>query len=314
MPTLRAAARRPALIVILSAVLVGCTAASSVEPSAGGGASTSDEPSASIPGSTNPPLATGPDDLRLERVVEGLNDPINIANAGDGSGRLFINEQAGVVRVVESDGTLRAEPFVDLAGRVRGGGEQGLLGLAFHPDFEVNRRLFVHYSRLADGATVLSELTAATDGESANPDSERVLLVVEQPYGNHNGGQLAFGPDGYLYLGLGDGGSGGDPHGNGQNRQTLLGKILRLDVDANPTEGKPYAIPPNNPFADGGIAPGEGLAEIWAYGLRNPWRFSFDRTYGDLYIGDVGQGAWEEIDRQPGDSLGGENYGWNVME
>jgi glucose/arabinose dehydrogenase len=320
MPTLRAAARGPALTATLAALLVGCTAASSVAPgpsrSQGVSAdpSSSARPSDSIPGSTNPPLPTGPDRFRLERVVEGLADPINIAHAGNGSGRLFINEQAGRVRVVEPDGTLRAEPFVDLADRVRGGGEQGLLGLAFHPDFEVNRRLFVHYSRLADGATVLSELTAANDGQSADPDSERVLLVVEQPYGNHNGGQVAFGPDGYLYLGLGDGGSGGDPHGNGQNRQTLLGKILRLDVDANPTGGKPYSIPPNNPFADGGIAPGEGLAEIWAFGLRNPWRFSFDRTYGDLYIGDVGQGAWEEVDRQPGDSLGGENYGWNVME
>ena len=322
MPTLRAAARGPALTATLAALLIGCTAASSVAPgpsrlpvaSAGGGASTSDEPSASIPGSTNPPLATGPDQLRLERVVEGLADPINIAHAADGSGRLFINEQAGVVRVIEPDGTLREEPFVDLSDRVRSGGEQGLLGLAFHPDFEVNRRLFVHYSRLADGATVLSELTAANDGQSADPDSERVLLVVEQPYGNHNGGQVAFGPDGYLYLGLGDGGSGGDPHGNGQNLRTLLGKILRLDVDAPPADGKQYAIPPTNPFAPLGFALRAGLPEIWAYGLRNPWRFSFDRRYGDLYIGDVGQGDWEEVDRQPGDSLGAENYGWNVME
>ncbi len=318
MPTLRAAARRPALTAILAAVLIGCTAAPSVEPSAGGSASTSDEPSGSIPGSTNPPLATGPDHLRLERVVEGLSDPIGITHAGDGSGRLFVVEQIGVIRVVEADGTLRSDPFIDLTDRVAigepGSSEMGLLGLAFHPDFEVNRRLFVHYSRLADGATVLSELTAASDGETADRASERVMLVVEQPFPNHNGGQVSFGPDGYLYLGLGDGGSGGDPLGNGQNRGTLLGKILRFDVDASRAAGKQYAIPADNPFATDGSAPGEGLPEIWAYGLRNPWRFSFDRESGDLYIGDVGQGDWEEIDRQPGDSTGGDNYGWNVME
>ncbi len=304
--------------MILGAVLIGCTAVPSVEPSAGGGASTSDEPSASIPGSTNPPLASGPDHLRLERVVEGLNDPIGITHARDGSGRLFVVEQVGAIRVIEPGGTLRSDPFVDLTDRVAvgepGSSEIGLLGLAFHPDFATNRRLFVHYSRLADAATVLSELTAASDGESADPASERVMLVVEQPYGNHNGGQVAFGPDGYLYLGLGDGGSRGDPHGNGQNLRTLLGKILRLDVDAPPDDGMQYAIPPTNPFAPLGFALREGLPEIWAYGLRNPWRFSFDREWGDLYIGDVGQGDWEEIDRQPGDSTGGENYGWNIME
>lgn len=309
MPTPRTAARWPALILILGAILAGCAAVPSVEPSGSAATSRPPVPSASTPGSTNPPLPTGPDHLRLELVAEGLSDPISIANAGDGSGRLFVNERAGVIRVIEADGTLRPEPFVDLADRVRGGGEQGLLGLAFHPDFKANGRLFVHYSRLADGATVVSELRATADGQSADASSERVMLVVEQPYGNHNGGQLAFGPDGYLYLGLGDGGSGGDPHGNAQDLGTLLGKILRLDVDASPAAGAGYAIPPDNPFAGAG-----GLPEIWAYGLRNPWRFSFDRAWGDLYIGDVGQGEWEEIDRQPGDSSGGENYGWNLME
>ncbi|MDH4334731.1 MAG: PQQ-dependent sugar dehydrogenase [Chloroflexota bacterium] len=310
MPILRSVARGSSLTAAAAVLLIACTAAPSVEPSSTGtAASTPDEPGGSIPGSTNPPLPTGPDHLRLERVVEGLADPINIANARDGSGRLFINEQAGVIRVIESDGTLRAQPFVDLTDRVQSGGERGLLGLAFHPDFATNRRLFVHYSRLADGATVLSELTAAPDGQSADPDSERVLLVVDQPYANHNGGQLAFGPDGFLYLGLGDGGSGGDPQGNGQNMGTMLGKILRIDVDGSRAAGEQYAIPAGNPFVGGGALP-----EIWAYGLRNPWRFSFDRVYGDLYIADVGQGSWEEIDRQPGDSPGGENYGWNVME
>jgi glucose/arabinose dehydrogenase len=203
---------------------------------------------------------------------------------------------------------------VDLSARIRAGGEQGLLGLAFHPGFAANGRLFVDYTRTGDGATIVSELTAAPDHGSANPATERILLTVSQPFANHNGGQLAFGPDGFLYIGLGDGGSGGDPYGNGQNRQALLGKILRISVDGSPAPGKAYAIPNSNPYAAGGISPGAGLPEIWAYGLRNPWRFSFDRATGDLYIGDVGQNAWEEIDRQPGGSRGGENYGWNAFE
>jgi glucose/arabinose dehydrogenase len=194
------------------------------------------------------------------------------------------------------------------------GGERGLLGTAFHPDYMSNRRLFVHYSRAGDGTTVVSELRASADRETADPASERVLLTVEDPFPNHNGGQLAFGPDGYLYIGLGDGGSGGDPFGNGQNANALLGKILRIDVDSPAAAGRAYALPPDNPYAAGGTSPGAGLPEIWAIGLRNPWRFSFDREFGDLYIGDVGQGSWEEIDRQPADSTGGENYGWNVME
>ncbi|HET6379534.1 MAG TPA: PQQ-dependent sugar dehydrogenase [candidate division Zixibacteria bacterium] len=271
------------------------------------------EPTPEPTGSTVPPLPTGPDRLRVELLAQGLEEPIGITNAGDGSGRLYVNERAGRVRVVEPDGRVRPEPFVDLSDRILAGGERGLLGLVFHPDFERNRRVFVHYSRAGDGATVVSELTAR-DGLSADPDSERVLLTHAQPFPNHNGGQLEFGPDGYLYIGLGDGGSGGDPFGNGQNRQVLLGKVLRIDVDAPPDRGKAYAVPPDNPFAPQGIRPGEGLPEIWAYGLRNPWRFSFDPEWGDLYIADVGQNAWEEINRQPGDSRGGENYGWAVME
>jgi glucose/arabinose dehydrogenase len=278
-------------------------ASASLAPSGG-----STAPNASLPGSTLPPLPTGPDALRLEQFAEGLDAPIGLTSAGDGSGRLYVNEQAGRVRIVEKDGSLREQPFVDLTDRVGSGGERGLLGLAFHPRYADNRRLFVNYTD-RDGNTVISELTASADGLSADPASEKVLLQVEQPYANHNGGELAFGPDGYLYIGLGDGGSAGDPHGNGQNRDVLLGKLLRIDVDATPTDGKPYAIPADNPFAAGGGAP-----EVWAYGLRNPWRFSFDVQTGDLYIGDVGQGQWEEIDRQPAGSPGGENYGWNVME
>jgi glucose/arabinose dehydrogenase len=252
--------------------------------------------------------------VHLEAIASGLAAPVGIANARDGSGRLFINEQGGRIRVINSDGTLREADFVDLSDRVVAGGEQGLLGLAFHPDFATNGRLFVHYSRVGDGATVISELTASPDRETGSAASERILLTHDQPFANHNGGQIAFGPDGYLYIGLGDGGSQGDPAGNGQSLQTLLAKLLRIDVDAPPAANRQYAIPDTNPYAAGGPAPGMGLPEIWAYGLRNPWRFSFDRATGDLYIGDVGGGAREEIDRQPAHSPGGENYGWNIFE
>jgi glucose/arabinose dehydrogenase len=270
---------------------------------------------ASESGSTIPPLDSGPDALALEPFATGLDAPIGIANAGDGSGRLFVNERGGRVRVVDADGTLRPEPFVDLSSVVTAGGEQGLLGLAFHPDFPANRRVFVYYTRAGDAADTLAELTADPDGARADPASLRVLFSVADPYANHNGGQLAFGPDGYLYVGIGDGGSGGDPEGNGQDPHALLGKLLRLDVDAAPAaEGVGYVVPDDNPYAAGGSAPGAGAPEVWALGLRNPWRFSFDPRWGDLYIADVGQGSWEEIDRQPGDSTGGENYGWNVME
>ncbi len=306
---------RAATAVAALLVLAACTASPTASPSATpettqtGSSQPSIDPSgASQPGSTVPPLDTGPNKLSLEPFAAGLSSPINITNAADGSGRLYVNEQAGRVRIVEADGTLRPQPFVDISDRVGSGGERGLLGLAFHPDFSQNHRFFVDYTN-RDGNTVVAELRAADDGLSADPSSEKALLRVDQPYPNHNGGQLAFGPDGDLYIGLGDGGSGGDPHGNGQNTNVLLGKILRIDVDGAQAGDRAYAIPDDNPFAHGGGAP-----EVWAFGLRNPWRFSFDRKTGDLYIGDVGQGSWEEIDRQPSDSSGGENYGWNVME
>jgi glucose/arabinose dehydrogenase len=271
----------------------------------------SPRPTATATPSANP---GGPDQVVLERVASGLSDPVGVTNAGDGSDRLFVIQRAGKVRVIEAGGRLLAAPYLDLTARVRSGGERGLLGLAFHPDFASNGRFYVDYTRAADGATIVSELTAGRGHASADAATERILLTVSQPYANHNGGQIAFGPDGYLYIGLGDGGSGGDPQGNGQNRQALLGKILRIDVDGSPASGKAYGIPSDNPYASGGIAPGAGLPEIWAYGLRNPWRFSFDRGNDDLYIGDVGQNAWEEIDRQPAGSRGGENYGWNAFE
>ncbi len=230
--------------------------------------------------------------------------PIGIACPADGSGRLFVLEQHGRIRVYQQD-QLEAQPYLDISGRVgSNGSERGLLGLAFHPRFAENGYFYINYTDL-NGNTVISRFTADPAQNTADPASEHVLLRVDQPYPNHNGGGLAFGPDGFLYLGLGDGGSGGDPHGNGQSVDTLLGKLLRIDVD----NADPYGIPADNPFAGGG-----GRPEIWAYGLRNPWRFSFDRQTSDLYIGDVGQNKWEEIDFLPAGSPGGANFGWNILE
>jgi glucose/arabinose dehydrogenase len=240
--------------------------------------------------------------IQLAPVVStGLEAPLFVTHAGDDSGRLFILEQPGRIRIWVPGG-LSERPYLDLAasGRVLAGGERGLLGLAFHPQFRTNRRFFVNYTRAPDGATVIAEYHASTDPDAAL-QAERVLLTVPQPYANHNGGMLAFGRDGHLYIGLGDGGSGGDPDNRAQNRQVLLGKILRIDVD----RGQPYAIPSDNPFAAGG-----GRPEIYALGFRNPWRFSFDRETGQLFVGDVGQGAVEEIDLV---ARGG-NYGWRITE
>ncbi|HLY35436.1 MAG TPA: PQQ-dependent sugar dehydrogenase, partial [Candidatus Limnocylindria bacterium] len=212
---------------------------------------------ASHPGaSAEPGLASGPDRVSLVRLATGLQVPDGITNAGDGSGRLFVTEQAGRVMVVDPGGSVRSAPFLDIGNRVLAGGERGLLGLAFHPGFPDPPRIFVDYTRQPDGATVISELQATAD--RADPASERILLVIPQPYANHNGGQLAFGPDGSLYIGMGDGGSGGDPRGNGQNTHALLGKILRIDVDGPHAPGKAYAIPDDNPFAPDGVRPGAG--------------------------------------------------------
>ncbi len=232
-------------------------------------------------------------------VVSSLDRPVDIQHAGDGSGRLFIIEQAGRIRVVEN-GQLLETPFLDISERVDdGANEQGLLGLAFHPSYKQNGYFYVNYTR-GGGDTVIARFQVTGDPNAADPNSEKQLLNIEQPFPNHNGGVVAFGPDGYLYLGLGDGGAGGDPLGNAQSLDTLLGKILRIDVD----KGDPYAIPSDNPFG----------SEIWAYGLRNPWRMSFDRETGDLWIGDVGQGTWEEIDFYPAGTPGGANFGWPLLE
>ncbi len=238
--------------------------------------------------------------IRLEPVVtRGLEQPLFLTHAGDGSGRLFLLEQPGRVRILQH-GRLLPAPFLDITSKVRSGGEQGLLGLAFHPMYTKNGRFFMNYTRMPDGATVVAEYKVSTD-PLITEKVERVLLAVPQPYANHNGGMLAFGPDGYLYISLGDGGAAGDPGNRAQDRNDLLGKILRIDVD----RGTPYAIPPDNPYASGG-----GRPEIYALGLRNPWRFSFDRKTGNLWAGDVGQDRWEEIDRV----VKGGNYGWRIME
>lgn len=242
--------------------------------------------------------------MTLEPVAEGLEQPTGVTNAGDGSGRLFVTQQTGQARVIEG-GEVRETPFLDLSDEVSTGGERGLLDLEFHPDYAENGRFFVHYSDL-QGDTVVSEFRVSEDPNVADPNSERVLLTVPQPYPNHNGGELAFGPDGYLYIGLGDGGAGGDPEENGQDPSTLLGAVLRIGVDGE----EPYTIPADNPFASGE----GGAPEVWAYGLRNPWRFSFDRETGDLWIADVGQNAFEEVNLQSANSAGGENYGWDIME
>jgi glucose/arabinose dehydrogenase len=252
------------------------------------------------PPQTNPALAFTP-------VVSGFASPTAITHAGDGSGRIFVVEQGGRIRIVSSGGVLLPTPFLDISGRLVSGGEQGLLGLAFPPGYSAKRYFYVNYTRATDGATVVSRFAVSATPDLADATSEQVVLVVPQPFANHNGGQLAFGSDGMLYVGLGDGGSGGDPQGNGQNPATLLGKVLRIDVEAGVA---PYQIPPDNPF----VAVPAARGEIWALGLRNPWRFSFDRLTGDLYVADVGQSAWEEINFQAAGTAGGANYGWNLIE
>ena len=241
--------------------------------------------------------------IELQPVADGLSSPLYLTSAGDGSGRLFIVEQEGRIRIF-ADGALLDTPFLDISGRVRFGGERGLLGLAFHPSYPANGRFFVNYTRDGPGGleTVVAEFAVSQgDANLALPASEQILLSFGQPFSNHNGGMIAFGPDGFLYVGTGDGGSGGDPQSNGQNLETLLGKILRIDVNSD----TPFAVPPDNPFVGN-----PGRDEVWAYGLRNPWRFSFDRMTGRLFAADVGQNSREEVDV----IVKGGNYGWNTME
>jgi glucose/arabinose dehydrogenase len=274
--------------------------------------------------------------ISLSKVVSGLTLPLHVTHAGDDSGRLFIVEQAGIIRIFKN-GALLDNPFLDISDRVRspatgGGGEQGLLSVAFPPGYGAGKNYFYVYYTRTDSNNQLSRFYLSSDPNVADPGKEDLILTFPHPtYENHNGGLLTFGPDGYLYIGTGDGGGGGDPYGNAQDPSSLLGKLLRIDVEFTtqpPATGdfqvylpfiegsdashsvSIYAIPPSNPFSG---QPGY-RGEIWALGLRNPWRYSFDRVTHDLYIADVGQNTYEEVDFQTATSQGGENYGWNIME
>ena len=241
--------------------------------------------------------------IQLNTVASGLVSPVLVTNAGDGLNRLFILEQAGIIKVLQP-GSDTPTVFLDIKSKILSGGERGLLGLAFHPQYRVNGRFFVFYTRVGDGTLVIAEFGASPASANTAGTTERVILTIPHPTNaNHNGGMLAFGPDGYLYIGVGDGGSGNDPPNNAQNTEVLLGKILRIDVNS----GTPYGIPPDNRFA----VDLQGRDEIFAYGLRNPWRFSFDRMNGEQWVGDVGQGAREEVDTP---IVNGGNYGWRIFE
>jgi len=283
------------------------------------GPTTTVQPGGTLPGNPS---------IQLVQVATGLIDPINLQSANDGSGRLFVLERVGMIRIIQ-DGKLLDTPFLDISDTVKTDFlEQGLLGLAFHPDFANNGRFFVYYSDyLTNGRLFLVEYhVSADDPNVADPDSGKVLLSIEDPFVNHNGGDMAFGPDGYLYLAIGDGGLAGDPYDNAQDLSTLLGKILRLDVDST-TMGN-YGIPEDNPFAPGGVGLSDqaneaaqtgayrpdARPEIFMFGLRNPWQFAFDPANGDMYIADVGQVVWEEINYVPAGEGDGINFGWDWLE
>ncbi len=248
----------------------------------------------------DPPSPTIPS-IRLTKVVGGLDNPVYVTHAGDGSGRLFVVEQTGRILIVR-DGRVVRPPFLSIRNRTDFGGERGLLSVAFHPNYENNGRFFVNYTQGPNLRSIIAEYHVSPDNPDLADPTETRLLTIPDPYGNHNGGLNMFGPDGMLYIGLGDGGSGGDPLNNGQRLDTLWGKVLRIDVDG----ASPYAVPPDNPF----VGTPNARGEIWAYGLRNPWRFSFDRCTGRLFLADVGQYSWEEVDI----ITKGGNYGWRIME
>ena len=249
------------------------------------------------------PLLSAAQTVGLQLFAEGFAAPTEVVNAGDS--RLFVAEQGGMIKIVNVDGLVNAAPFLNISGFISSGGERGLLGLAFHPQYETNGYFYVNYTNPA-GNTVVARYTCDTaNPDAADPTSKVELLTVQQPFSNHNGGCLRFGPDGYLYIAMGDGGSGGDPNNNAQNKNSLLGKLLRIDVN----NGSPYTNPATNPFM-GSV---DGADEVWAYGLRNPWKFSFNRSTGELWIADVGQDAREEINRMPSGTAG-VNYGWRCYE
>jgi glucose/arabinose dehydrogenase len=250
--------------------------------------------------------------IQLQSFATGFTLPLGVIHAGDE--RLFVLEKSGIIKVIQPNGTINSTPFLDISSIVKSTGssssELGLLGLAFHPDYKTNGYFYVNYTRKAlttkDTTIIARYRVSSTDSNVANAASEKIVMIIPQPFSNHNGGCMHFGKDGYLYIGLGDGGGANDPQNNGQNKQSLLGKMLRIDVN----NGTPYGIPADNPFVNDANA----LDEIWAYGLRNPWRFSFDKITGDMWMGDVGQDAWEEINFQAANSIGGENYGWKCLE
>ena len=248
-----------------------------------------------------PPEGSGT--VHLIAVASSYTNPLYVTAPPGDTARLFVVEQAGTIRVVQH-GQLIATPFMDITGRVGSGGERGLLSMAFHPNYGTNGFFYVNYTDLNGDTHVERFTVSAADSNAADTASHKLIIFIKQPYPNHNGGLVMFGPDGMLYIGMGDGGSGGDPQNRAQNPDSLLGKLLRLDVDG----GDPYAIPNGNPYKNGGGAP-----EIWALGLRNPWRFAFDPPRGLLYIADVGEVTWEEVDVEPA-SQPGLNYGWRIME
>jgi glucose/arabinose dehydrogenase len=308
--------------VLVAALLAACSGQqatssptpsglTSIEPTATASASAGESatPTASpAPTATPTPTALPKVEIGLKTVVSGLSHPIGLANAGDD--RLFVIQQTGQIVIVKNG--VKSGTFLNIAGRISTNhSERGLLGLAFNPDYAVNGLFYVRYTTPA-GDVRISEFKRGSSPDVADPASERIIITIPHPnFGNHNGGMIAFGPDGYLWIGTGDGGSGGDPNNNGQNLNVLLGKMLRIDVN-QPSGGKNYTIPADNPFAGQSGKRGE----IWAYGLRNPYMFSFDRQTGDLWIADVGQNLWEEVDRATfAGGLGrGANYGWSVME
>jgi len=307
-------------LAIVLALAIGAVAVLAIRSNSGGDRSVLRRVALAEGAATWPSIA-------VTQTVSGLDQPLNITHAGDGSGRLFVVEKTGAIRIVRA-GSLESTPFLAISDRVDSSGhEQGLFSVAFPPGYASKGYFYVDYTDV-NGDTVVSRFSLTGDPDVADPASEEIILTIDQPYDNHNGGQLAFGPDDYLYISTGDGGGGGDPDDNAQDPSTLLGNILRIDVEPQETElisatyqlyfplimsaggNPPYRIPTTNPFTQ----TAGYRDEIWAYGLRNPWRFSFDRDTGDLYIGDVGQNDYEEIDFQSASSDGGENYGWDIME
>lgn len=302
---------RAALLAIAATLMVAGGTAVAKPGAPIGKPSPSSDPSSRRPPDVPTAVVTafnpGTVSIALEPVASGFTKPVLVTHAGDGSGRLFVVEQTGRIRILKN-GTVLAAPFLDLSRSVSKGGEQGLLGLAFHPSFRTNGKFYVNFT-LANGNTAINEYRVTTNADQAEWRTGRRILTIAHPYDNHNGGHLAFGRDGYLYIATGDGGSAGDPQNRAQSLNSLLGKLLRINVNGA-TVTRPYRVPASNPFV--GKA---GNDLIWSYGLRNPWRFSFDRATGNLWIGDVGQGRYEEIDRATGATPArGANFGWRVLE